>query len=48
MSHSEMSITIAEPQEVLWDISHLNVETNDYNDTDFLQDNYCQALLSLR
>lgn len=43
-----MPITIAEPQDALWDISNLNVETNDCNDTDFLQDKYCQALLSLR
>lgn len=43
-----MPITIAEPQDALWDISHLNVETNACNDTDFLLDKYCQALLSLR
>lgn len=48
MSLSEMPITIAEPQDALWDISRLNTETNDCNHTDFLQDNYCQALLSLR
>lgn len=38
MNVFDMPKTISEPQDALWDISHLNVETNDYNDTDFLQD----------
>lgn len=33
-----MPKSISEPQDALGDISHLNVETNDCNNTDFLQD----------